>query len=93
MPQLEDMTKKRNERKSQFAEVLKQINSISMELAGSTEENCDIMVVDESDLSMKRLDDLRNQLLLLQKEKVPFLFLHLFILSFSLRLTLVLIAT
>ncbi|KAL1546460.1 65-kDa microtubule-associated protein 3-like isoform X1 [Salvia divinorum] len=69
MPQLEDMIEKRNERKSQFSEVLKQINSISMELAGSTETCLDEMSVDESDLSMKKLDDLRTQLLLLQKEK------------------------
>ncbi|KAI3449137.1 hypothetical protein Pfo_005802 [Paulownia fortunei] len=69
MPQLEDMKKKRNERKSQFAEVLKQINSISKELSGSTEENLNTVVIDENDLSMKRLDDLRNQLLLLQKQK------------------------
>lgn len=73
MPQLDDMKRKRNERKSQFAEVLKQINSITMELAGSMEENIGLMVIDESYLSMKRLDDLRNQLLLLQKEKVFFL--------------------
>ncbi|KAK6142903.1 hypothetical protein DH2020_023251 [Rehmannia glutinosa] len=69
MPQLEDMKKKRNERKSQFAEVLKQINSISKELSGSTEDNLTTMIIDEHDLSMKRLDDLQSQLLLLQKEK------------------------
>ncbi|KAL0309153.1 UNVERIFIED_CONTAM: microtubule-associated protein 3 [Sesamum radiatum] len=61
MPELEDMKKKRNERKGQFAEVLKQINSISTELAGSTEENLNTIVIDESDLSMKRLDDLRSE--------------------------------
>ncbi|KAL0339361.1 UNVERIFIED_CONTAM: microtubule-associated protein 3 [Sesamum angustifolium] len=69
MPELEDMKKKRNERKGQFAEVLKQINSISTELAGSTEEKLNTIVIDGSDLSMKRLDDLRSQLLLLQEEK------------------------
>lgn len=73
IPQLDDVKRKRNERKSQFAEVLKQINGITMELAGSMEENIGLMVMDESDLSMKRLADLRNQLLLLQKEKVFFL--------------------
>ncbi|KAL7083304.1 hypothetical protein ACP275_14G152800 [Erythranthe tilingii] len=69
MPQLEDMKRKTNERKSQFAEVLRQINSISNELSGSKDENLSTMVIDENDLSMKRLDDLRNQLLILQKEK------------------------
>lgn len=72
MPQLEEMANKRNERKSQFSEVLKQINSISLEIAGSTEKNLNVMCVDDSDLSMKKLDDLRSQLLLLQKEKVFF---------------------
>lgn len=72
MPQLEEMKRKRNERKSQFSEVLKQINSISLELAGSTEKNHNIMCIDDCDLSMKKLDDLRSQLLLLQKEKVFF---------------------
>lgn len=70
MPQLEDMKKKRNERKSQFSEILKQINSISMELAGSTESHLEGISIDESDLSMKKLDDLRAQLHMLQKEKV-----------------------
>lgn len=74
MPHLEDMTAKRNERKNQFSEVLKQINSISMELAGSTETSLVEISVDESDLSIKKLDDLRTQLLLLQKEKVLFSF-------------------
>ncbi|XP_011093199.1 65-kDa microtubule-associated protein 3 [Sesamum indicum] len=69
MPRLEDMKRKRNERKGQFAEVLKQINSISTELAGSTKENLNTILIDENDLSMKRLDDLRSQLLMLQEEK------------------------
>ncbi|XP_057805601.1 65-kDa microtubule-associated protein 3 isoform X2 [Salvia miltiorrhiza] len=69
VPQLEDMTEKRNERKNQFSELLKQINSISKELAGSTETCLDEMSIDESDLSIKKLDDLHTQLLLLQKEK------------------------
>ncbi|XP_075477724.1 65-kDa microtubule-associated protein 3-like [Primulina tabacum] len=66
MPQLEDIKKKRNERKGQFAEVLKQINIISKELSGSMENK---VIIDEGDLSLKSLDDLQNQLCLLQKEK------------------------
>ncbi|KZV23864.1 65-kDa microtubule-associated protein 3-like [Dorcoceras hygrometricum] len=66
MPQLEDIKKKRNERKGQFAEVMKQINIISMELSGSMENK---VIIDESDLSLKSLNDLENQLRLLQKEK------------------------
>ncbi|KAK4483418.1 hypothetical protein RD792_010605 [Penstemon davidsonii] len=69
-PQLEDMKNKRNERMNQFSEVLKQINSISKELSLCKEGNVKtILAIDESDLSLKKLDDLQNQLLLLQKEK------------------------
>ncbi|KAL3829580.1 hypothetical protein ACJIZ3_018382 [Penstemon smallii] len=69
-PQLEDMKNKRNERMNQFSEVLKQINSISKELSLSKEGNVKtILAIDESDLSLKKLEDLQNQLLLLQKEK------------------------
>lgn len=74
MPQLEEMIDKRNERKCQFAEVLKQVNSISMELSGFTESSLDVMCIDESDLSLKKLDDLRSQLLMLQRKKVFFSF-------------------
>ncbi|XP_051132439.1 65-kDa microtubule-associated protein 3 isoform X2 [Andrographis paniculata] len=70
MPHLEAMKKKRNERKSQFVEVVKQISSISDELGGTEKRNLDTIVIDENDLSLKRLDDLRNKLVLLQKEKV-----------------------
>ncbi|GER26393.1 microtubule-associated protein 65-4 [Striga asiatica] len=69
MPLLEDMKKKRDERKAQFSEVLRQINCIAKELSGSIEDNFSATVNDEHDLSMKRLDDLRSQLTFLQKEK------------------------
>ncbi|XP_073061403.1 65-kDa microtubule-associated protein 9-like [Primulina eburnea] len=69
MPQLEDMKKKKTERKGQFAEVKKQINCILKEFSGSTEEILDTLVIDDSDLSLKKLEDLQNKLLLLQKEK------------------------
>lgn len=92
MPRLEDMKKKKDERKTQFAQVLRQISSISHELSGSKEENRNTMVIDENDLSMKRLDDLQNQLLLLQKEKVTLFLFHLFVLFVSLRIRLILVA-
>ncbi|GER35818.1 microtubule-associated protein 65-2 [Striga asiatica] len=62
MPLLEDMKKKRNERKAQFSEVLRQINCIAKELSRSIEDNFSATVIDEHDLSMKRFDDLRCQL-------------------------------
>ncbi|KAL2492063.1 65-kDa microtubule-associated protein 3 [Abeliophyllum distichum] len=69
IPRLEELKKKKNERKSQIAEVQKHINSILKELCRSTEENLYNMFIDESDLSLRRLEELKNQLLLLQKEK------------------------
>lgn len=72
-PLLEEMRKKRRERNQQFSEVMKQINRFSEELSLSKEDKLKIPFLDESDLSLKRLDDLRNQLHLLEKEKVCFL--------------------
>ncbi|KAL2552992.1 65-kDa microtubule-associated protein 3 [Forsythia ovata] len=69
MSHLEEMRRKQIERKSQFAEVLKQMHCISKELHGSAEENPFTMVIEDSNLSMNRLEDLHNQLLSLQKEK------------------------
>lgn len=72
IPRLEEMKNKKNERKSQIAEVQQQINSISKELYRSTEENLYTMFIEESDLSLRRLEELKHQLLSLQKEKVIF---------------------
>lgn len=70
IPHLEAVKKKINERKAQFADVLKQINRISNELSGTVEENPNKIAIAENDLSQKKLDDLRSELLRLQKEKV-----------------------
>ncbi|GAA0145422.1 non-motor microtubule binding protein [Lithospermum erythrorhizon] len=67
-PQLEEMQQRKNERKSQFVEVQSQINSILMELYGSNDRFSHVLI-DENDLSLKRLEDFRNQLNELQKEK------------------------
>ncbi|XP_059651539.1 65-kDa microtubule-associated protein 3-like isoform X2 [Cornus florida] len=69
MPQLEEMRKRKSERRSQFVKVLDQIRSISKEIYRSTEDDLCTTVVDESDLSLKKLEELRSQLLALQKEK------------------------
>lgn len=72
MSGLEEMRRKQIERKNQFTEVLKQIHSTSNELRGSAEEYWHTIANEESDLSLSRLEDLHNQLLSLQKEKVLF---------------------
>ncbi|KAK8559444.1 hypothetical protein V6N13_026867 [Hibiscus sabdariffa] len=67
LPQLEEMKKRKIERSNQFVEVSKQIQVITNEIyesAKSTE-----IVVDESDLSLRKLEELLRQLNELQKEK------------------------
>jgi protein regulator of cytokinesis 1 len=68
--QLEDMRKLKINRKNQFVEVLQQIQNISNEFRGDTEDNLYKVVLDETDLSMRRLEELRKQLLELQNQKV-----------------------
>lgn len=70
IPSIEEMRKKRSERKKQFVEVLDQICDISSEIYGSAENSLSQRTVDENDLSLRRLDELHSQLLALQKEKV-----------------------
>lgn len=62
--------KQKNERKSQILEVLKEINSISKELADPLKRT--FMFVDEIDMSLRRLKELKIQLLLLRKSILYF---------------------
>ncbi|CAK9165217.1 unnamed protein product [Ilex paraguariensis] len=68
-PQLDEMRKRKNERRRQFVEILDQIHNISKELCRSTEDNLFTMAIDESDLSLKQLEELQRQSVTLQKEK------------------------
>lgn len=70
IPQLHEMQRRKEERKLQFTEVLEQIHKIKKELCSSVDENACVAVFDETDLSLKRLEGLKIQLLALQKEKV-----------------------
>lgn len=63
--QLEDMRKRKIERTHQFVEVLHQIQDISIEF---WEDNT--VVLDETDLSIRRLEELHRHLLELQNQKV-----------------------
>lgn len=72
IPPLEDMKKRKIERRDQFFAVLDQLQRISNEISRSFEDNQYKMVVEETDLSLKRLEELRRQLLELQDEKVLF---------------------
>nr|GMD71602.1 65-kDa microtubule-associated protein 3-like [Ipomoea batatas] len=69
MPLLEEMKKRKLERKHQFSEVLDQIDSVLKDLGKSRKELQHMIALDESDLSLRRLEDMKNHLLSLQKEK------------------------
>ncbi|KAL6130753.1 hypothetical protein ACLB2K_069132 [Fragaria x ananassa] len=69
IPQLEVMKKRKIERKDQIFSVLDQLQKISKEISRSLEDNLYKMVVEETDLSLKRLEELRRQLLEYQDEK------------------------
>ena len=69
VPHLEEMRKAKGDRKNQFLEVLDQIQKISIEI-GQSDQYPSKMAMDESDLSLRKLEDLHRQLQSLQKEKV-----------------------
>ncbi|XP_042512137.1 65-kDa microtubule-associated protein 3-like [Macadamia integrifolia] len=69
VPELEEMRKRKCERRDQFVEVLQQIQKILNEICSSTECNPSMVVVDETDLSLRKLEELHRQLQALQKEK------------------------
>ncbi|CAJ1952519.1 unnamed protein product [Sphenostylis stenocarpa] len=65
--ELEEMQKRKSDRRDQFIEVQEQIQSISNEIYSASENIT--AVVDETDLSLKKLEELHRELLALQKEK------------------------
>ncbi|KHN30546.1 65-kDa microtubule-associated protein 3 [Glycine soja] len=67
LPQLEEMQKRKIERRNQFIEVQEQIQSISIEIYGPREYIP--AVEDETDLSLRKLEELHRQLHALQIEK------------------------
>ncbi|KAG2715693.1 hypothetical protein I3843_03G092200 [Carya illinoinensis] len=69
LPQLEEMRKRKSDRRNQFLEVQEQIQDISNEIYGTAEYISSKKVVDESDLSLRKLEELHRELHELQKEK------------------------
>jgi protein regulator of cytokinesis 1 len=78
LPQVEEMRKRKSDRRNQFLEVQGQIQEISNEIYGSSEYMSSKMVVDDSDLSLRKLEELHRKLHELQKEKVE-LFYYFFL--------------
>ena len=66
LPELEEMKKRKTERRNQFLEVLGQIQKIQLEINATSYKT----ILDESDLSLRKLEELHAQLQALEKEKV-----------------------
>lgn len=70
-PALREMRLRKEERLNQFRTVQGQIQKISAEIAGNSDNEPSSIVVNENDLSLKRLEEYQNELQRLHNEKVP----------------------
>lgn len=84
---MEEMRKRKIDRRNQFIDVLEQMQIIKNEIHGSIVYTSKT-VVDEADLSLRKLEEFHRELLELQKEKVKltiytstFIYLFFFLLS------------
>ncbi|KAE8733556.1 65-kDa microtubule-associated protein 1 [Hibiscus syriacus] len=68
-PALEQLWKQKEERVKEFSDVQSQIQKICGEIAGSACEQTGAPAVDESDLSLKKMNEYQAKLQELQKEK------------------------
>ncbi|KAL0304173.1 UNVERIFIED_CONTAM: microtubule-associated protein 3 [Sesamum radiatum] len=69
LPEIEEMRKRKSDRKNQFIEVLEEIQRIKNEIYRSGGYVSNNMAVDETDLSLRKLEELHRELQTLQKEK------------------------
>ena len=69
LPQIEEMRKRKSDRKNQFIEVNGEIQSIKNEIYGGGYASKDV-AVNETDLSLRKLEELHIELQELQNEKV-----------------------
>ncbi|KAL6541765.1 hypothetical protein OROGR_011251 [Orobanche gracilis] len=69
LPQIEEMRKKKSDRKNQFAEVKKEILSIKNEIYSPGGSFLNDTAGDENDLSLRYFEELQRELQALQKEK------------------------
>ncbi|CAA3005754.1 65-kDa microtubule-associated 3-like [Olea europaea subsp. europaea] len=69
LPQIEDLRKRKCDRKNQFTEILQQIQDHKSEIYGSAENTSTDTEVDETDLSLRKLEELLGELQSLHKEK------------------------
>lgn len=68
---LEEMDKRKSERKIQFIQVIEDIRCVRYEIDGEPDESCSSdFSIDESDLSLRKLEELHTELYTLQEQKV-----------------------
>ena len=72
LPELEEMQKRKTERRNQFLFVLEEIENITNDIKGQGQLVLPKPPIDETDLSMRKLEELHCHLQALQKEKVKF---------------------
>ena len=72
LPELEEMQKRKIERRNQFLLVLEEVENITNDIKGQGEHVLSKPPIDETDLSMRKLEELNCHLQALQKEKVKF---------------------
>ncbi|KAE8664950.1 65-kDa microtubule-associated protein 4 [Hibiscus syriacus] len=70
IPLLEDMRRKKVERINQFVGAVEQIQKLLNEILGVKEQNGNKVFVDETNLSLRRLEELHSELRELQNEKI-----------------------
>lgn len=75
-PALQEMQLRKEARLKRFKEVQEEIHKIASEIAGKLDNQTEIVVVNEGNLSMKKLDEFQNELQRLKKEKVYFKILN-----------------
>lgn len=75
-PTLEQLLKQKEDRIKEFSDVQSEIEKICVEIAGNikVDDNVKTSEVDESDLTIEKLDEFQSQLHELRKEKVTLLF-------------------
>ncbi|KAK1438666.1 hypothetical protein QVD17_04475 [Tagetes erecta] len=77
IPELEEMRKRNSEKRNQFVEVLEQIQRIQMEIYTISFKT----VLDETELSIRKLEELHVHLQALEKEKVILPFTMSFVIT------------
>ncbi|KZV51897.1 hypothetical protein F511_09161 [Dorcoceras hygrometricum] len=69
LPQIEEMQKRKCDRKNQFIAALEELNMIKNEICGSQGYTLSNTDVDETDLSSRKLEEVHRELKALQEEK------------------------